>query len=281
VDQVVKNPGLVLVLCLITLWLQLFAGLWLFIDDPLNLSMVVLLAMLFSGVLFSLLIGFAIQLLTNRQLRTPAWFQQMANGLAYRHELSGLDAHIVSTEGINAFAVDNMLGKRYIIVHHQVLRSLTHDEVEAILAHEICHIALRHAGVLTFLQGAMLLFSLPPALLLSSIVSLLMRRAVMLQMLFRLNSILSLILFPMTSVYLIVISRVWEYEADACAARLIGKQQYLHTLRCLHGSFFQHPNLLNLMGHTTVKAHGRKQQRGGLSHPSLAQRINALSEIGL
>ncbi|MGD8926630.1 MAG: M48 family metalloprotease, partial [Thioalkalispiraceae bacterium] len=78
----------------------------------------------------------------------------------------------------------------------------------------------------------------------------------------------------------------WEYQADSCAASLVGKQQYLQTLRCLHGSFFQHPNLLNQIGKAPIKVATKtqvqpKSQEGGFTHPSLAQRINALQEIGL
>jgi heat shock protein HtpX len=162
-----------------------------------------------------------------------------------------------------------------------VLTSLTHDEVEAILAHEICHIEKGHAGILTFMQGVMLPITLPLALMINSMFSRFFGSSSFKTKLLRTNSLLSFICFPLTSIVLLLFSRYWEYEADACASSLVGKEQYLQALRCLHGSFFQHANLPGAFNSIANSARVKTQsQGGGLSHPSLAQRINALQEIG-
>jgi heat shock protein HtpX len=282
VGQVIKKMGLVLVLCLMTIWLQLVGLLMFTSTSPTRSSAIMLFIMLFAGLLFCLSLGTLTKLLTNKNPSTPIWLQHMATDLADKINGSTPAVHTVNTEGVNAFAVDNMTRCGHIILHQQVLRSLTQDEVEEILAHEICHINKGHAGVLTFVQGAMLPVTLPLALLVSSLLSLVNGVDKFIQTFIKLNSFFSFILFPFTSVILLIANRSWEFQADACAAKLVGKQQYLQTLRCLHGSFFQHPNLLSIVAQAPLKASEQtNSQKAGLTHPSLAQRINALQEIGL
>jgi len=88
--------------------------------------------------------------------------------------------------------------------------------------------------------------------------------------------LLSILLFPVTTILIALVMRQWEYAVDAQAAQLVGKAKYIAALQCLHGSFFQHPDLLNLSaGHITGN-----QDQWALSHPTLKQRIHALREVG-
>jgi heat shock protein HtpX len=286
VGQVLKNSGMALILCLMTIWLQMLGLMKLFSDNPFRNSGLIVFFLICSGVVFCLLIGLFTRLFINKGSITPAWLLHMARELATRLNTAIPEVHTVTTAGLNAFAVDNLSRHGHILFHRQIFVSLTHDEVEAILAHELCHIAKGHAGVLTLMQGMMLPVALPLALISVGLASMFIGLRGFSQNLLRLNSIYSLLLFPLTSLLLLLFSRAWEYQADSCAASLVGKQQYLQTLRCLHGSFFQHPNLLNQIGKAPIKVATKtqvqpKSQEGGFTHPSLAQRINALQEIGL
>jgi heat shock protein HtpX len=286
VGQVIKNSGVALILCLMTIWMQILGLMELCSDNPFRDSGLILFVTISSGLLFCLLIGVLTRLFASKSQVVPSWLSHMAEELAHQLRNSVPHVHVSTTEGLNAFAVDNLSRRGHILFHRQIFVSLTHDEVEAILAHEMCHIQKGHAGVLTFMQGLMLPVAFPLALISASMVSIVVGWRGFSRNLLRLNSIYSLVLFPLTSILLLVYSRAWEYQADCCAASLVGKQQYLQTLRCLHGSFFQHPNLLSNIGNApikaTLKSDGQtKSQAGSLTHPSLSQRINALQDIGL
>ena len=284
-SQVLKNGVLVLVFCLLSILGQIAWLMAIFSDSLIGDSLIVLLLLIAAGLVFCLFIGFFSRLFTDRAQPTPSWLKSMTNVLAYKLVIAEPEIHILNTTGLNAFAIDNLTRNGHIFLHQQVPGSLTHDEVEAILAHEMCHIEKGHAGVLSFIQGMMLPVSLPFSVLFSFLFCLYTGFDKFRTNLLTANGFLSLVCFPVASVVLFIFNRYWEYDADACAASLVGKEQYLQALRCLHGSFFQHPNLLGAMGGISNNAaekgrRKKKSQGGGLSHPSLAQRINALQEIG-
>lgn len=280
-----KNWGLVLVFCLLSILGQIVWLMAVFSDSPIGDSLIVLMLLIAVGLIFCLFISFFSRLFIDRARPTPTWLKSMTNTLTYKLSIPEPEIHILNTTGLNAFAIDSLTRNGHIFLHQQVLGSLTHDEVEAILAHEMCHIKKGHAGVLSFMQGMMLPVTLTFSVLFSFLFCLYTGFDQFRANLLTANSFLSLVCFPVASVVLFIFNRYWEYEADACAASLVGKEQYLQALRCLHGSFFQHPNLLAAIGSissiTSEKGQRKKKsQDGGFSHPSLAQRINALQEIG-
>ena len=231
-NQIIIKMGLVLVLCLTTIWAQTAWLLGLFSNNPISDSLVVVMVLISGGLLFCLLIRFFSQFFTNKNLVIPSWLKAMTQHLATKLDMPEAKVHILSTTGLNAFAIDNLTRHGHVLLHQQVLTSLTHDEVEAILAHEICHIEKGHAGILTFMQGVMLPITLPLALLINSMFSRFFGSSSFKTKLLRTNSLLSFICFPLTSIVLLLFSRYWEYEADACASSLVGKEQYQHALRC-------------------------------------------------
>lgn len=286
-SQVLKSPSLVLGLCLLSIWGQL---LWLatyFSNNSFQLSFFIVIGFILVALLFSLLLRyhFFSASLKVAQQQTPSWLTSMAQSLSRQLAIPEPKLYTLATKGLNAFAANDLTRRGHIVLHHQVLVSLTQDEVESILAHELCHIEKGHAGTFTFMQGVMLSVTLPLALTFSLVKCLFTGFSQFRENVLTANSFLSLVCFPATSVMLFIASRYWEYKADACAASLVGKQQYMQALRCLHGSFFQHPNLLGMVQRSTGDSAAGVQstpnnQDGGLTHPSLTQRINALQEIG-
>ena len=263
-----------LVFCLFTMWAQIAWLLIYFSDSPGVTSLVAVFILLTGGLLFCLFIHFFYPIMFEKSQSTPDWLISMAQSLARQLTVPVPQVHILRATGLNAFAMDDLTRHGHVLFHYEVLGSLTHEEVEAVLAHEMCHVAKGHAGVLSFMQGVMLPVTLPLALLISLTSCFVSGFSRFKKSILLANSFLSLVCFPFTSVVLFMFSRSWEYQADAGAAQLVGKQQYLQALKCLHGSFFQHPNLLGPLNSAAKNA-----QDGGLTHPSLARRINALQEI--
>jgi len=279
------NKLLILFACIFSIYAQVLLVLFLFFDQVTVTSLVILLVMTLCGVGFSFGLAFFSQLYSpNRSVRIQ-WLSVMSQQLAYRANITQPEVCILNTVGINAFALDSIFGRGYVLLHGQIFSSLTQDEVEAVLAHEICHIAKGHASILTFVQGMTVVITLPIAFLFNIGLGIITGFGHFRRRLIKLNSLVLFLSFPLTSFLVMLVTRQWEYEADRCAAGMVGKQQYLQVLRCLHGSFFQHPNLLSrstwLPGEDkSILSRWLKRPVNGLSHPSLTQRINALQQIG-
>ena len=276
---------LILFACIFTLYIQVLWVISFISESLLPTGLYILLLMTLSGVAFSFGLDWVSQLYSPDQSIRIQWLSMMNQQLSIRANIMQPEICILNTAGINAFALDSLFGRGYVLLHGQIISSLTHDEVEAVLAHEISHIAKGHASILTFVQGMTVVFTLPVAFILSVATGIFTGFTHFRRRLIKLNSLILFLSFPLTSLLVMMVTRQWEYEADRHAAEMIGRQQYLQVLRCLHGSFFQHPNLFSRSTwlpdkDTNVLNKWLKRPVSGLSHPSLAQRINALQEIG-
>ena len=206
----------------------------------------------------------------------PGWMKQLVTQLSHRLGISQPELYALSTEGINAFALGDARTSGVVFFHVQMLTHLTQDEVESVIAHELVHLASGHAMLMTFLQGMTALLLAPLAAGAGFFMSLLFGIRGFRQHFIQVYHMLSVLVFPVTTILIALVMRQWEYAVDAQAARLVGKAKYIAALQCLHGSFFQHPDLLNLSaGRTSANT-----DQWALSHPSLKQRIHALREVG-
>ena len=206
----------------------------------------------------------------------PGWMSQLVLHLSHRLGMRSPELYTLSTEGINAFALGGNLTGSAVLFHQQMLAHLTQDEVEAVLAHELAHLYDGHAMLMTFLQGMTAPVVAPAALCIALFMSLLFGIRGFSQHFIQVYHMLSILLFPIKSFLIALVMRQWEYAADARAARLVGKAKYIAALQCLHGSFFQHPDLLNLAANRSAV----DKDQWALSHPGLKQRIHALRELG-
>lgn len=206
----------------------------------------------------------------------PPWMLQFVLQLSQRLGIGQPALYTLSTEGINAFALGDARSSGVVFFHKQMLAHLTHDEVESVLAHELAHLAFGHAMLMTFLQGMTAPLIVPLAGCAALLMSLSFGIRDFRQHFIQVYHLLNVLLFPVTTMLIAIIMRQWEYAADAQAARMVGKAKYIAALQCLHGSFFQHPDLLSL---SAGQATSDKDQ-WALSHPSLKQRIHALREVG-
>lgn len=206
----------------------------------------------------------------------PPWTQQQISHLSHRLGIPEPALYPLSAEGINAFALGDARTGSVVFFHRQMLSQLTQDEVEAVLAHELAHLDAGHAMLMTFIQGMTVPLLLPIAACASLFMSMLFGIRNIRQHLVQIYHILNVLLFPVTSFLVALVMRQWEYSADAQAARLVGKAKYISALQCLHGSFFQQPDLLNLASSRALP----ENDQWALSHPRLKQRIQALRELG-
>lgn len=210
------------------------------------------------------------------RVELSGWISQLVSQLSHRLGMRQPDLYALSAEGINAFALGDARLGGVVFFHGQMLSQLTQDEVESVLAHELTHLDAGHAMLMTFLQGMSMPLLAPVAACAGLFMSLLFGIRGFRQHFIQVYHMLNILLFPVTSFLIAVVMRQWEYEADAQAARLVGREKYIAVLQCLHGSFFQHPDLLNLASSRNSKGN----DQWALSHPRLKQRIHALRELG-
>lgn len=206
----------------------------------------------------------------------PSWMRQLVSQLSHRLGMHEPALYPLSTEGINAFALGDARTGGVVFFHRHMLSQLTQDEVEAVLAHELVHLDAGHTMLMTFLQGMTAPLLAPVAASASLFMSMLFGIRGIRQHFVQIYHVLNVLLFPVTSLLIALVMRQWEYAADAQAARLVGKTKYISALQCLHGSFFQQPDLLNLSASRVLP----ENDQWALSHPRLKQRIQALRDLG-
>ena len=255
-----------LCLSLITIFAQLWLLNDLLLDFPQGDLFLLFGILLASGLLFALACRRICRLIADRSVLPPVWLTPMLNALARRFEIRPPEIHTLNSPGLNAFALQGLSRRGHILLNVAMLTQLNQDEVEAVLAHECSHIASYHAMMLTVVQGMTLPMTLPIAvgagLFYAFIYGLDKFRSAVLT----LNHIMTVLLFPLTSIGLALFTRYWEFEADRQAAQAVGTEKYISVLQCLHGSFFQHPNLLEI----SAGSSGRENRYAwALSHPSL------------
>ena len=281
------NKVPVVFICIISLYIQMVLLVFLFTDQVWSqvgmTSLFILLAFILCGTGFSLNLSLVSLVYSSNKSMRISWLNTMVEHIAAKANVPQPEVFIVDAAGINAFALESLFGRGYVLLNKPIFSSLTQDEIEAVLAHEMCHIAKNHARSLTFVQGMTVAMTIPIAFLISSAFCLVSGWAHFRRRLIKFNGLALIVLFPLTSLFVLFISRRWEFEADRSAAEIVGRHPYLQVLRCLHGSFFQYPPLLSGSSGLPVDDAGPLLRRlmqpiMVLSHPSLAQRIDALQE---
>ena len=261
----------------VTVLIQLYFFIVVLLDLSSGFMLTLYAILIVSGIGFAVLCTVICRRFADDKRVNPAWLQPALHALARRMQLPEPELHTLNTSGINAFALHGLLDRGHILINNATLTHLHEEEVEAVLAHECSHIANYHAMVMTVIQGMTFPLTMPISLLLGLLYSLIYGAENFRRVFLTVHQMTTIMLFPLTSISLALFTRAWEFDADRQAADAVGVEKYIAALKCLHGSFFQHPNLLNL----TSEPDGASNKPGwALSHPSLAQRINALLDHG-
>ena len=175
----------------------------------------------------------------------------------------------------NAFATGWNKNDALVAVSTGLLRSMNHDEVEAVLAHEISHVANGDMVTLTLIQGVVNTF----VVFLSRVIGHLVDRVV-----FRVERghgpafwIVSLItqfvLGILATMIVMWFSRWREFRADAGGAQLAGRHKMVAALRRLQQAHDTQP-LPDEIAAFGITGKGLKELFA--SHPPLPERIAVL-----
>jgi len=245
--------------------------------------------------MFSLVWGFGgaiISLLMSRAMAKSAMGLQMIDGKTGHAELDWLyqtieqltrkaglpmpEVGVWESADVNAFATGPSKRSSLVAVSTGLLRSMRHEEVEAVLAHEVSHIANGDMVTMTLIQGVVNAFSI----FLSRVVAGLMRSRddrggnnYMLTMLLQ-------IAFSFLGMFIVRwFSRTREFRADAGAATLSSRGNMIAALQRLQINQGLVDNSQPQLA--TMKINGPKG--GGFAalmatHPPLEARIAALQQ---
>lgn len=188
---------------------------------------------------------------------------------------------IYDAPDINAFATGMFRDSALVAVSTGLLNGMTRDEAEAVLAHEVSHVANGDMVTLALIQGVINTF----VFFLSRVVGHIIDRTV-----FKTERghgpaywvttiIAQLVLGILASAIVMWFSRHREYQADAGAAGLEGKNKMIGALERLQKSANQPhlPEQLEAFGISGAMADGI--QSLFMSHPPLARRIEVLRNM--
>jgi heat shock protein HtpX len=238
----------------------------------------------FTGAIISLLMSKSIAKWTTgaHVIETPsneaeAWLVDTVRKLATQVHIEMPEVGIYEGPA-NAFATGAFKNSAFVAVSTGLLKSMNHEEVEAVLGHEISHVANGDMVTLTLIQGVVNTF----VVFLSRIVGSIVDRTV-----FRTERgtgpgyfitvmVCQVVFGILASMIVAWFSRWREFRADAGSARLLGAQPMIHALRRLGGieagGLPQAMNALGIAGSSGFMALFA-------SHPPIEKRIAALEAM--
>jgi len=182
---------------------------------------------------------------------------------------------------INAFATGPSRNNALVAVSTGLLRGMTRDEAEAVLAHEVSHVANGDMVTMALIQGVLNTF----VIFLARVVG----RAIDAALsggrndgpglaYYAIVFVLEMVFGLVASVIAMGFSRWREFRADAGGARLAGREKMIAALQRLAQSYGQStlPSQVQAFGISGGVGAGLK--RLFMSHPPLAERIQALRD---
>lgn len=199
----------------------------------------------FSGSLISLFLsktlakrGTRARVITAPSNETERWLISTVEKLARTAGIGMPEVAIYEGEP-NAFATGAFKNSALVAVSTGLLRSMTHEEVEAVLAHEVAHVANGDMVTMTLLQGVVNTF----VIFLARIVGFVIDKAISRDSDneggagYYMTVIVCEIVFGiLASIIVAWFSRRREYRADAGSVKLMGRRQpMIHALQRLGG----------------------------------------------
>lgn len=239
----------------------------------------------FGGSLISLAISkWTAKRLTGAQIidqprnATEQWLIETVREQARRAGIGMPEVAIYQSGDINAFATGARRNSALVAVSTGLLNSMSRDEAEAVLGHEVSHVANGDMITLALIQGVVNTF----VIFLSRVIGYLVDRLV-----FRVERghgpafwitaiVAEIILGILASIIVMWFSRRREFRADAGGAQLAGRQKMIRALEALQRSV-DRPHLPDQLAAFGISGKiGQGFSRLFMSHPPLAERINAL-----
>lgn len=244
----------------------------------------------FTGSIISLLMSKTLakssvgaQVITEPQNETEAWLLQTVENQARQWNLKTPEVAIYDSPEPNAFATGASKNNSLIAVSTGLMRSMTHDEVEAVLAHEMAHVGNGDMVTLTLIQGVVNTFVVFFSRIIASLVS--QNREGRNNngnreggnnngMYLLVYTIMQVLFGFLASLIVMWFSRQREYRADAGAAKLVGPPKMIAALQRLKGEPSDLPKEMMAMG---IASEAKDSLLA--THPSLDNRIARLKAI--
>ncbi len=185
---------------------------------------------------------------------------------------------VFDSSEMNAFATGARRDNALVAVSTGLLNNMTQAEAEAVIGHEITHIANGDMVTLTLIQGVVNTF----VIFLSRVIGYVVDRIILKNdregtgIGYFLTVIVSQILLGiLASMIVMWFSRKREFRADAGGAKLSGRDNMIHALERLQTPHDQTamPESMTAFG---IAGGGKRMMRLFMSHPPLAERIEAL-----
>lgn len=185
----------------------------------------------------------------------------------------------------NAFATGRSKNSSLVSFSSGLLNRMNQNEIEAVVAHELSHIKNGDMVTLTLIQGVVNTFVFAISRIITNVVrssdnSYLNNPLT----LFIVNIGLQIVLSILTTPIVAYFSRIREYNADAGAAKLIGKNKMIAALNKLELITSKETGILesnSALSASGINENGEKNMVQELfaTHPSIKNRITALNNL--
>lgn len=220
------------------------------------------------------------RVITNPANAAESWLVATVQRQAQQAGIGMPEVAIYDAPDMNAFATGARRDNALVAVSTGLLRGMEKDEVEAVLAHEISHVANGDMVTLTLVQGVVNTF----VIFLSRVIGHFVDRVILKNErgygLGYFGAVIAaqLLLGILASIIVMWVSRQREFRADAGSAKLNGRQPMINALARLdRGAPAQLPESLEAFGISGKRGAGL--QRLFMSHPPIAERIDALQKL--
>ncbi|WP_374472144.1 protease HtpX [Arenimonas sp.] len=221
-------------------------------------------------------------LITQPRNEGEAW---LVNTVRRQAEAAGIampEVGIYDAPEINAFATGPSRNNALVAVSTGLLRSMSRDEAEAVLAHEVSHVANGDMVTMALIQGVLNTFVIFLARVVGRAVDAALsgnRDGGTGPFYFLIVLVLDLVFGVLASVVAMWFSRWREFRADAGGARLAGREKMIAALQRLAQTYGQStlPNEVRAFGISGAVGFGLKKLF--MTHPPLAERIQALRDM--
>lgn len=209
---------------------------------------------------------------------TESWLLSTVERQARQAGIDVPEVAVYDSPDMNAFATGARRNAALVAVSTGLLRSMPHEEIEAVLAHEVSHVANGDMVTLALVQGVVNTF----VIFLSRVVGHFVDRVILRNEqgyglgYFGAVIVAQLALGVLASIIVMWVSRQREYRADAGSAALNGREPMIRALaRLERGQPSQLPESMEAFG---ISGGKRSMMHWFMSHPPIADRIAALQK---
>ena len=223
-----------------------------------------------------------LHLITEPRNEGEAWLLATVKRQSEAAGIAMPEVGIYDAPEINAFATGPSRNNSLVAVSTVLLRAMSRDEAEAVLAHEVSHVANGDMVTMALIQGVLNTF----VIFLSRIVGRVIDAALSGNrdggtgpFYFITVLVLDIIFGMLASVVAMWFSRWREFRADEGGARLAGREKMIAALERLSQTYGEStlPKEVRAFGISGAVGHGLRKLF--MTHPPLAERINALRKM--